>query len=123
MLYILTDTININQLIISGDFNYDVSRDVTSRKGLLKTSAQWLTYLDSLFYNSTIHNSMHTLPTFQRQIGTTSTIDCIYLGLTLKNNIKDASIQYIQSKWSDHALLQLQLNVDGLPSCKLKLID
>ncbi|KAI9336056.1 hypothetical protein BD770DRAFT_298783, partial [Pilaira anomala] len=52
MLFQMIDTISWDNLIISGDFNYDFYRDIQSGKGLFKTSQQWIAILQNSFYNS-----------------------------------------------------------------------
>ncbi|KAI9349940.1 hypothetical protein BD770DRAFT_413155 [Pilaira anomala] len=111
LLYNLRDTITWDNLIISGDFNYDMTRDIDSNKGLYKTSTQWLSILEIKFYNAMIHNEMQHIPTFQRTAGIVSTIDYIYLGHVITTRLVDNSLQYIHSNWSGHALLQITLKI------------
>ncbi|KAG1368970.1 hypothetical protein G6F61_012730 [Rhizopus arrhizus] len=91
LLYELNDIITWNNLIISGDFNYDLARDIDSKRGLFKTSTAWTSPLENFFFNSMIHNSMNNIPTFQRTASITSTIDYIYLGGIIKSRLIDNS--------------------------------
>ena len=111
LLYELNDIITWNNLIISGDFNYDLARDIDSKRGLFKTSTAWTSLLENFFFNSMIHNSMNNIPTFQRTASITSTIDYIYLGGIIKSRLIDNSVHYIQSQWSDHAILHVALDL------------
>lgn len=45
ILQLSDNTISLDRLLISGDFNYDYSRDIITNKGLFKTSKQWVTFL------------------------------------------------------------------------------
>jgi hypothetical protein len=103
----LSDTIPLDQLIISGDFNYDNGRDIESGNGLYKTSQEWVLFLQRSFYNCMLFNNMDRIPTFQRGEGPTSTIDYVYAGLNFSNCVSDASVQYIKSQWSDHSILNV----------------
>jgi endonuclease/exonuclease/phosphatase family metal-dependent hydrolase len=57
-----------------------------------------------------LHNDLNTIPTFQRNVDITSCIDYIYAGSVLQHSVTDASIEYIQPMWSDHAMLSASFN-------------
>ncbi|EIE88911.1 hypothetical protein RO3G_13622 [Rhizopus delemar RA 99-880] len=52
--------------------------------------------------------------TFRRGATTHSTIDCIYLSLDMSINYVDADVEFLNSEWTDHALLQVTLKTDLL---------
>ncbi|SAL96865.1 hypothetical protein, partial, partial [Absidia glauca] len=107
MLYNIGNTIDISRTIISGDFNYDYNRDIQNKNLCYRTSTHWLQYLEDSFHNCMLHNDMDKIPTFQRNIGTMSVIDYIYGGSYFRNTIREASIEFIQRQWSDHAILSV----------------
>lgn len=111
MLLQITDIISLDRLIISGDFNYDNERDIESGKGLYKTAQDWVFYMQHFFDNCMLHNNMEKIPTFQRVVGITSTIDYVYAGINFTNSILDASVQYIKSNWSDHSILNVTFDL------------
>jgi endonuclease/exonuclease/phosphatase family metal-dependent hydrolase len=112
MLTELADSIDLTRLIISGDFNYDYQRDIISGTGHhAKTNLEWVSFLQESFYNCMLHNDPDTIPTFQRNADITSCIDCIYAGSMLQHSVTDASIEYIQPMWSDHAMLSVSFNL------------
>jgi exonuclease III len=111
MLTELTDTIDLTRLIVSGDFNYDYLRDIASGKANHKTNPQWVSFLQESFYNCMMHNDLDTIPTFQRNVEITSCIDYIYAGTSLQYSILDTAIEYLNSDWADHALLNVSFNL------------
>ena len=108
MLSTLSDTLDIERLIISGDFNYDYERDIDKAPRIVKTSLEWIGYLDQHFHNCLLHNNMNTIPTYQHAL---STIDYIFAGSALRNLVKDASVGFIPNSWSDHAILEVSFKL------------
>ncbi|KAK4511165.1 uncharacterized protein ATC70_012378 [Mucor velutinosus] len=78
LLSTLSETIELERLLISGDFNYDYVRDITNATRIVKTSLNWLSYLDQHFHNCLILNDMDSVPTYQRAL---STIDLYTLDM------------------------------------------
>lgn len=111
LIYQLHDSIDIHRLIISGDFNYDYGRDIANGNHVNKTSMNWVEYLKTFFFNCMSHNDLDQLPTFQRNVHITSTIDYIFAGTYLEHLITDASVQFLNPQWSDHSLLQVTFNL------------
>lgn len=111
MLTKLADSIDLNRLIVSGDFNYDYHRDIASGKALRQTNLNWVSFLQESFYNCMLHNGLDTLPTFKRSLNITSSIDYIYVGSMLQHSVTESEIEYIQPRWSDHAILSVQLKM------------
>ncbi|KAI9476606.1 MAG: hypothetical protein EXX96DRAFT_460742, partial [Benjaminiella poitrasii] len=105
LLHLSDTTLSLDRSLISGDFNYDLCRDIDSGKGLFKTSPNWITFLQQFFHNTMQCNDLVSVPTFQRRVGTASSIDYIYAGYGLQHSITESTISYLQPTWSDHAIL------------------
>ncbi|CAO0792481.1 unnamed protein product [Mucor circinelloides] len=108
LLSAISDTVDLDRLIISGDFNYDYERDINNTHRILKTSLDWLGYLDQHFYNCMLHNNMHTISTYQHAL---STIDYVFAGSSLRHFVKDAAVGFIPAPWSDHAILEVNFKL------------
>ncbi|KAI7908012.1 uncharacterized protein BX663DRAFT_566612 [Cokeromyces recurvatus] len=91
-----------------GGFNYDLEWDIISSKGLYETSKDWITFLNDLFINAMLYNSLNTIPIFQRSHRVLSTIDYIYYGSSLHKLITNTSIDFINPQWPDHTFLYTQ---------------
>jgi exonuclease III len=116
MLYGLDDQIAFDRLIISGDFNYSYQRH---RSLARTTSNEWRSLLNRFFFNSMVMNDLDDIPTFQRTnvgVVVTSTIDYIYLGRHLHQQLQDTSIHRLCSDWSDHSILQTSFKVGTSPT-------
>ncbi|KAK4517425.1 uncharacterized protein ATC70_000760 [Mucor velutinosus] len=108
LLSTLSETIELERLLISGDFNYDYVRDITNATRIVKTSLNWLSYLDQHFHNYLILNDMNSVPTYQHAL---STLDFIYAGHALRHLLSDANVGFIPPSWSDHAILEVTLKL------------
>ncbi|KAG1450645.1 hypothetical protein G6F46_010634 [Rhizopus delemar] len=106
----LTNTISLDRLIISHDFNYDYQRDIVSGTGNFKTFAMWVHYLQENFHNCLQTHDMDRLPTFQRNTSIHSSIDYIYTSLPLQHLLTESSLSYLGSTWSDHTLISSSFN-------------
>ncbi|CAO3629834.1 unnamed protein product [Mucor hiemalis] len=116
MLEDIRDTIDLTRLIISGDFNYSLQRASTLTTN---TSADWLTLLELYFYNTMTFNELTDIPTFQRSnrgSTTNSVIDYIYIGHGLQNYLRDTGIHKLNSSWSDHSLLHIDIKIGNSPT-------
>jgi exonuclease III len=98
---VANNTIDLDRLIITGDFNYSLLQGTLTTH----TDMNWITYLDKHFFNAMQINDCHQLPTFERSSGCMSTIDYIYVGMELQNQVQDSNIVSIRSDWSDHSIL------------------
>jgi hypothetical protein len=108
MLSTFSETIDIERLLISGDFNYDYVRDINNASRIARTSLNWLGYLEQHFHNCLTLNDMDSVPTYQR---TLSTIDFIFAGHALRHLLSDANVGFIPPSWSDHAILEVTLKL------------
>ncbi|KAK4515183.1 Glycerophosphocholine phosphodiesterase [Mucor velutinosus] len=108
LLSTLSETIDLERLLISGDFNYDYARDINNASRISRTSLNWLGYLDQHFHNCMILNDMDTVPTYQHAF---STIDYVYAGHALRHLLSDANVGFIPLSWSDHAILEITLKL------------
>ncbi|CEP15119.1 hypothetical protein [Parasitella parasitica] len=111
MLTSLSDTIDLERLIISGDFNYDYSRDIAKVPRIVKTTLEWLCYLEQHFHNCLVYNNMNVLPTYQHGSTTHSTIDYVFAGSGLRHLVNDAAISFPPPAWSDHAVLEVSFKL------------
>ncbi|KAG1229190.1 hypothetical protein G6F35_002156 [Rhizopus arrhizus] len=97
----------VDRMIIAGDFNYSLQSSSTAHRSNPPT--QWLHFLQCHFQNvMTDLRSLETA-TFRRGATTHSTIDYIYLSLDMSINYVDADVEFLNSEWTDHALLQVTL--------------
>ncbi|KAK4518210.1 2-oxoisovalerate dehydrogenase subunit alpha, mitochondrial [Mucor velutinosus] len=108
LLSTLSETIDLERLLISGDFNYDYARDINNASRISRTSLNWLGYLDQHFHNCMTLNDMDTVPTYQHAF---STIDYVYAGHALRHLLSDANVGFIPLSWSDHAILEITLKL------------
>ncbi|KAI8994903.1 hypothetical protein BDB01DRAFT_715387 [Pilobolus umbonatus] len=108
ILYSLHDTIDIDRLIISGDFNYSYLRESTL---LEQTSSQWISFLSQSYTNIMETVNFHTVPTFRRNDEIMSTIDYIFVSPNIKFYRDQTDICILQPSWSDHSLLQTSFEI------------
>ncbi|CEP07325.1 hypothetical protein [Parasitella parasitica] len=104
----LSETIDLERLLISGDFNYDYVRDINNASRIAKTSLNWLGYLEQHFHNCLTLNDMDSVPTYQHAL---STIDFIFAGHALRHLLSEANVGFISPSWSDHAVLEVTLKL------------
>ncbi|KAI9325706.1 hypothetical protein BD770DRAFT_309738, partial [Pilaira anomala] len=94
-------------LIITGDFNYNSSRirpPSTSPQSPINHQRNWHSFINNYFTECTHPSLDHPQPTFRR--GTSSsTIDYIYSCHSLSASLTTSKIDYLNSQWTDHALL------------------
>ncbi|KAG1445652.1 hypothetical protein G6F56_009836 [Rhizopus delemar] len=101
-----------HRLLITGDFNYRPSSSFNytnshSQPPAYFAQRKWHNFLLSNFQELAHPSLDNPLPTFRR--GTTaSTIDYIFGSASLASNIQNSSITFINSNWTDHALLTVQ---------------
>ena len=111
MLDIMRNIIDLEQLIISGGFNYSHLRPNELN---VTTSQRWRGLLAQAFYNTMQSGDLQDFPTFQRRRGTDyimSTIDYIYLGHNLRIGLCDTDIASLPGIWSDHSILSITLRL------------
>lgn len=60
MLIQMSDTLSMDHLIISGDWNYDYDRDTQNGRIDYKISSEWVSYMKDLFYNCMRYNNMNS---------------------------------------------------------------
>ncbi|KAK4521701.1 uncharacterized protein ATC70_004235 [Mucor velutinosus] len=108
LLSTLSETIDLERLLLSGDFNYDYVRDITNATRIVKTSLNWLGYLEQHFHNCLILNDMDSVPIYQHA---SSTIDFIFAGQALRHLLSDANVGFLSLSWSDHAILEVTLKL------------
>lgn len=108
MLSALSETIDLERLLISGDFNYDYVQDITNATRIVETSMNWLGYLDQHFHNCLVLHDMAAVPTYQAAL---STIDFIFAGHTLRHLLTNATVGFIPASWSDHAILEVSFKL------------
>ena len=88
-----------------GEFNYSYLRPNIGTA----TSLEWVSTLDMHCFNALQTFDLHNLPIFRRNDTITSTLDYIFVSHSLQNVLTDATLQLINSRWSDHSLLSVQL--------------
>lgn len=112
-----TNSIDLNRLIIAGDFNYSLARSDTLSSA---TSADWLVYLECNFTNiMTLSEEVSDVPTFYRETvngGIWSSIDYIYASEALRNFFSNSQITRLHHTWSDHSILSTYINVGPSPT-------
>ncbi|KAG0163080.1 hypothetical protein DFQ29_003426, partial [Apophysomyces sp. BC1021] len=90
-----------------GDFNYSHQLADSS---FLSSPSTWRDFLDSLFFNCFSSTPSETNPTFRR--GTvSSSIDYIYSSPSLYSFCSSPDITFVNSNWTDHALLSLNIQL------------
>ncbi|KAG0751945.1 hypothetical protein G6F57_016970 [Rhizopus arrhizus] len=101
-----------HRMIITGDFNYSPSfssqyTNSTPQIPFRAAQRDWHDFLLTNFNEFTHPSLDNPLPTFRR--GTTSsTIDYIFGSLSLFPCVQKSNTEFINSKWTDHALLSIQ---------------
>ncbi|PHZ13154.1 uncharacterized protein RHIMIDRAFT_129447 [Rhizopus microsporus ATCC 52813] len=95
----------VDRLVIAGDFNFTIQSSQSS-----SSYRNWIQLLSSHFQNVMSDlRDLHT-PTFRRGAVTRSTVD--YLSTTLSANYIDATVDFVDLEWSDHAILAVELKLD-----------
>lgn len=100
-------SINLDRLLIVGDFNYSLYRPRLS----YSTSSRWLAYLDEHFYNCMMLHDRQDMPTFERLNTRPSTLDYMYISNKLGKSITDNDITTLKNEWSDHNMLSISINL------------
>ncbi|KAG1142122.1 hypothetical protein G6F38_007956 [Rhizopus arrhizus] len=102
---------DFSQIIITGDFNYHPhsSRQLSRHSDTSSpTTAQsrWHQFVNT-YLTECVHPSLdQTLPTFRRD-NVSTTIDYIFLSQSLASHRTRSSVAFINSLWTDHALLSV----------------
>ncbi|KAG1517152.1 hypothetical protein G6F46_005989 [Rhizopus delemar] len=112
LLHSPTLDINLDRLVITGDFNYSYQRPHLSSQ----TSLQWVSFLDDHFYNALQKDDLHELPTFRCNDNIFSTIDYIFVSQSWCSNVTESNIHKLDASWSDHSLLSITCCIGSSPS-------
>ncbi|KAG1037102.1 hypothetical protein G6F43_012930 [Rhizopus delemar] len=112
LLHSPTLDINLDRLVITGDFNYSYQRPHLSSQ----TSLQWVSFLDDHFYNALQKDDLHELPTFRRNDNIFSTIDYIFVSQSWCSKVTESNIHKLDASWSDHSLLSITCCIGSSPS-------
>ncbi|EIE78298.1 hypothetical protein RO3G_03002 [Rhizopus delemar RA 99-880] len=112
LLHSPTLDINLDRLVITGDFNYSYQRPHLSSQ----TSLQWVSFLDDHFYNALQKDDLHELPTFRRNDNILSTIDYIFVSQSWCSKVTESNIHKLDASWSDHSLLSITCCIGSSPS-------
>ncbi|KAG1046594.1 hypothetical protein G6F43_010926 [Rhizopus delemar] len=112
LLHSPTLDINLDRLVITGDFNYSYKCPHLSSQ----TSLQWVSFLDDNFYNALRKDDLHELPTFQRNDNIFSTIDYIFVSQSWCSKVTESNIHKLDASWSDHSLLSITCCIGSSPS-------
>ncbi|KAG0974193.1 hypothetical protein G6F29_012368 [Rhizopus arrhizus] len=114
------DTTDFNQcyhlnhrLLITGDFNYSPSfyhnhTNLPTQTPLHAAQKDWHEFLLTNFTELTHPSLDAPLPTFQRG-SSSSTLDYIFGSSSIHDCIQTSNIEFINTTWSDHALLSVRL--------------
>ncbi|KAG0973755.1 hypothetical protein G6F29_012651 [Rhizopus arrhizus] len=102
----------IDRMIIAGDFNYSLPQSSSSQGS--RAPERWLQFLQCHFQNVMAELRSLDTATFRRGATTRSTIDYIYLSLDMAINYVDADVDFVNSAWTDHALMSVTLKADLL---------
>lgn len=90
-----------------GEFNYSYLWSYLSSQ----TSLDWVSFLESLFYNGLLVGDLHESPTFRRDNTIYSTIDYIFVGNALRNQVQESNIHKLDPAWADHSMFSIKLTI------------
>ncbi len=108
-----------NPILIVGDFNYhaimyescNFTTDIgtfTNNHSLLNPQHQWHNLVSSSFHNvMQLGTEDNDLPTFRRESSAT-TIDYFYASSSFLPYLRNTSVDFVFSEWTDHALVSVQ---------------
>ncbi|KAG1139313.1 hypothetical protein G6F37_009854 [Rhizopus arrhizus] len=102
--------INLDRLVITGDFNYSYHHPHMSSQ----TSLQWVSFLDDQFYNALQKDDLHELPTFRLNDNMFSTADYTFVSQPWCSKVIEKDIiPKLSSGWSaakswDHIKCQVK---------------
>ncbi|KAG1452697.1 hypothetical protein G6F46_009351 [Rhizopus delemar] len=100
----------VDRMIIAGDFNYTLKSQALSSRS--SVPSRGLHFLQYHFKNVMMDLGSLDTPTFRLDSSTQSIIDYIYVSLDLSINFVETDVEFINSTWTDHALLQMTLKTD-----------
>lgn len=103
--------IDLDRLIIMGDFNYSYLRSQLH----VNTSRRWIALLEDSFYNCMKLHDRQELPTYSRNHTIPSTIDYIFASTSMGMRLTDNSLNILRPDWSDHSMLSISLNLGRSP--------
>ncbi|KAG1155618.1 hypothetical protein G6F36_014375 [Rhizopus arrhizus] len=97
-------------MIIAGDFNYSLPSPSSINRA--PPPPRWLHFPQYHFQNVMVDLRSLDTPTFRRGPYTQSTIDFIYVDMSV--NYVDANVEFLNASGTDHTLLQVTLKADFL---------
>ncbi|KAG1508517.1 hypothetical protein G6F47_008389 [Rhizopus delemar] len=100
----------VNRMIIAGDFNYSLPSPSSINRA--PPPPRWLHFPQYHFQNVMVDLRSLDTPTFRRGPYTQSTIDFIYVDMSV--NYVDANVEFLNASGTDHTLLQVTLKADFL---------
>jgi exonuclease III len=101
-----TLSIDLDRLIITGDFNYSYDH----LHLFTHTSADWVSFLHASFTNALTAFDINRIPTYTGFESRSSTIDYIFVGNRFHNQVIQADIERLPN-WSDHSILVIDYRI------------
>ncbi|CEG83560.1 hypothetical protein RMATCC62417_17461 [Rhizopus microsporus] len=96
-----------DRLIIAGDCNFTIQSSQAS-----SSYRNWIQLLNSHFHNLMSELRDLCILTFRRSAVTRSTINYLFLSTILSANHIDATVDFADPEWSDHAIISVELKLD-----------
>lgn len=102
-----------DRLIITGDFNFNVYQQQSTRD---RISHRWVSQLQLNFVDCiTDTSSSLSLPTYRTGVSFHSTLDFIFASRSFHSFILHGDVEFVSRTWTDHALLSARIQL-GSPS-------